>query len=149
MTQTEVSEVQKAGRRRAVPILGFIIALVITGVAPVALSNLVLNALLLFPLVLIFIYLSKLKTDEWGLRWGKTGDYLLAIVYPISLAIVIALLAALTGNIGIVTANFALVGKTVYLFFITLVLAFTMEEGFFRGWMYAAMEKLDSLQEVS
>ena len=78
---------------------------------------------------------------ELGLEFGTFRDYIWAILYPLGICLPIIFIAILTGNMGGFNYTSQTVGKIVYLFFYTLILAFATEEGFFRGWLFGIMER--------
>jgi membrane protease YdiL (CAAX protease family) len=78
---------------------------------------------------------------ELGLEFGSLRDYVWAILYPLSICLVIIIIALVTGNIVETKYSNEMTGKIVYLFVYTLIMAFTTEEGFFRGWLFGILER--------
>jgi membrane protease YdiL (CAAX protease family) len=115
--------------------------LVITALAPVIFNVEQLQALVIFPIILILVHLTKLSFKELGLTSGTLKDYGTAIFYPLSIGVPIIILAYLTGNLGTIGYNAEVPGKVALLFFTTLILAVATEEGFFRGWLFGILER--------
>lgn len=121
--------------------MGYILVLIISSLAPIILNNEQLQAVVIFPLILILVYFTKMNGKELGLEFGIFRDYIWAILYPIGICLPIILIALLTGNIGEFNYSKEMTGKIAYLFFLTLILAFTTEEGFFRGWLFGILQR--------
>jgi len=120
---------------------GYITMLVITTVMPLMFNAEQLQALVIFPIILISAYLTGVGSDEMGLKPGTLKEYGIAVSYPLIICIFIILIAAFTGNLGEISYNAEIPGKTALLFFMTLILAFATEEGFFRGWLFGMLER--------
>lgn len=56
-----------------------------------------LNVLPLIPLFFLCWYLQRLSRVEIGLTWGRRGDYSLAVLYPVSVLILVGLIAWVSG----------------------------------------------------
>jgi len=121
--------------------IGYIIMLAITAILPVILNVEKLQSLVIFPIILILVHLTKLSFKELGLTSGTLKDYGTAVLYPLSIAVPIIILAYLTGNLGTISYNAEVPGNVALLFFTTLILAVATEEGFFRGWMFGILER--------
>lgn len=100
------------------------------------------SALPLFPLAGLFWQLQTFTRAEMGLTWGRASDYGLALAYPVLVlgamaAIAYAFDAVDTSNTDWNKAflNIGLMSSTG-----TLVVLLT-EEGFFRGWLWAALKR--------
>lgn len=122
-------------------ILGTGVAIVITTVMDA--NNLAaFSALPLAPLTALFWYLQKLSRAEMGLAWGRTGDYGLAVAYPLSVLGLIALIALSVGAVNTSDADW---NKTLInislLSSIGILMGLITEEGFFRGWLWAALKR--------
>lgn len=126
-----------------IPLLGFVIALVLTAFVPFWTGKTSLQVTLLFPLILIFAYYTKMNAKELGLTFGEKKEYLIAIAYPLISALIVIILATVSGNLGKITTSFATLSAFLGLFFTTLILTVTTEEGFFRGWLFGVMEKYE------
>lgn len=124
-----------------VALIGYLFVLVISALAPIVLNNEQLQSAVLFPMFLILVYITKMKWEEVGLNFGSLKDYVWAILYPLGICLPIILIALVTGNIGGINYSEEMTGKIAYLFFMTLILAFTTEEGFFRGWLFGVLER--------
>lgn len=122
-------------------LIGYILVMICSALAPIIFNNVQLEALVIFPIVLILAYLTKMNGKELGLEFGKLRDYIWAILYPLSICLVIIIIALITGNINQVNYSNEMMDKIAYLFFFTLILAFTTEEGFFRGWLFGILER--------
>ncbi|MBI5458749.1 CPBP family intramembrane glutamic endopeptidase [Methanobacterium sp.] len=122
-------------------LIGYFLVMICSTLAPVIFNNEQLQALVIFPIIIILAYWTKMNGKELGLEFGSLRDYVWAILYPLSICLVIIVIALVTGNIGEIKYPNEMTGKIVYLFFYTLILAFATEEGFFRGWLYGILER--------
>jgi membrane protease YdiL (CAAX protease family) len=105
------------------------------------------SSLPLLPLLVLFWYLQRFSAKDVGFTWGRSRalrSYGLAILYPLVVMGAIAGVAALTGALNPAAApyhghsmwlNLLLVGGT------TIPVALVTEEGFFRGWLWASLER--------
>lgn len=99
-----------------------------------------LSALPLIPLFALFAWLDRISRVELGLTVGHAREFALALAHPI---FVIGGLAALSFaaaaidvshlNVGKAAANVAIMAIA------TFLVAIVTEEGFFRGWLWAAL----------
>jgi uncharacterized protein len=128
------------------PIAGVVLAIAVTSTMDATGAS-AFSSLPLFPLLLLFWYLQRFSLKEIGLVWGKPHalrSYGLAILYPIVVMGAIAAIAALTGALNPAGAaphkhsawlNLILVGGA------TIPAALLTEEGFFRGWLWASLNR--------
>jgi membrane protease YdiL (CAAX protease family) len=128
-------------RRLRWPILGTLLAIAATTVMDaVGLSN--FNA---FPLIVLFFgfwYLQRLSRIEVGLSWGGWRDYALAVLYPVLVLGLIGLIAALSGAFTRTAIDWSnTVGMLLVSILLTVLLAIITEEGFFRGWLWASLQR--------
>jgi len=124
------------------PILGVLVAIAITSTMD-ATGLSAYSALPLAPLLGIFWYLQRLPRREVGFAWGRWRHYVLAVLYPVVVAAEIILVAIVAGamdpshtNWKKAAINFLLVAFT------TVLVAIITEEGFFRGWFWASLERV-------
>lgn len=100
------------------------------------------SALPLMPLTALMWYLQKLSRAEMGLVIGKVSDYLPALLYPLLALGLVAGVAALTGAMDTAETDW---NKTLLniglMSTIGIVLTLITEEGFFRGWLWASLER--------
>lgn len=101
-----------------------------------------LNVLPLIPLFFLFWYLQRLSRREIGLAWGRSQDYALAIFYPVLVLALVGLIAWLSGAVTIghidwLSTFLNLAGQVL----VTTVFAIVTEEGIFRGWLWASLER--------
>ncbi len=122
-------------------LIGYVLVMICSALAPIIFNNAQLEALVIFPIILILAYWTKMNGKELGLEFGRLRDYVWAILYPVSICLVIIIIAMVTGNIGEIKYSNEMIGKIAYLFFYTLILAFATEEGFFRGWLFGILER--------
>ncbi|BDZ68253.1 CPBP family intramembrane glutamic endopeptidase [Methanobacterium ferruginis] len=122
-------------------LIGYLLVMICSTLAPIIFNDEQLHALILFPLILILAYWTKMNGKELGLEFGSLRDYVWAILYPLSICLVIIIIAMVTGNIVETKYSNEMTGKIVYLFVYTLIMAFTTEEGFFRGWLFGILER--------
>jgi hypothetical protein len=122
-------------------LIGYLLVMICSTLAPIIFNDEQLHALILFPLILILVYWTKMNVKELGLEFGSLRDYMWAILYPLSICLVIIIIALVTGNIVETKYSNEMTGKIAYLFVYTLIMAFTTEEGFFRGWLFGILER--------
>jgi len=123
------------------PVFGVLLAIAITASMDAA-GYSAFSALPLFPLLGLFWALQKVPRRNIGLVWGCLPHYGLALLYPIAVMGFLAVVTLITGaaeptNVDWSKAakNFALVGGS------TVLVAILTEEGFFRGWLWASLER--------
>ena len=102
----------------------------------------VFSALPLFPLAGLFWYLQKFSRHDIGLVWGDLRTYVLALVYPMLVLGLIGVIAWMFGAVDTSNAdwnkaffNMALMSSA------GVVMVLITEEGFFRGWLWAALSR--------
>lgn len=121
------------------PVLGTLLAIAATAVMDVVgLINVV-------PLVLLFLlfwYLQRLSRAEIGLTWGRWRDYAVAVFYPALVLGLVGLIAWLSGAVKLAAIDWA---NTVFMLVIYILAnglgALVTEEGFFRGWLWASLQR--------
>lgn len=123
------------------PILGVLAAIAIT-TAMDAVGLAAFSALPLFPLMVLFWYLQRLSRPSVGFVRGRWSHYGLAVLYPMLVLGLTALITVVAGAARFGSThwekawiNLALVGIS------TILVAIVTEEGFFRGWLWAALER--------
>ena len=100
------------------------------------------NSLPLIPLFFLFWYLTRLSRADIGLAWGRPRDYALAVFYPVVVVGLIALVALASGSVNTAHTDWAHVGVQVGTSLVfTLILAILTEEGIFRGWLWATLQR--------
>ncbi len=122
-------------------VLGVVIAITISTTLD-ATGYFMFSALPLFPLAGLFWYLQKFSRREIGLVWGNLHAYGLALAYPILVLGLVAAIAVIRGATDTSNAdwnkaflNMALMSST------GIILTLITEEGFFRGWLWAALRR--------
>jgi uncharacterized protein len=123
------------------PILGVILALVVT-TSMDATGHTAFSALPLFPLMVGLWYLQHLPRVAMGFTWGRWLHYALAVLYPLLVLGAIALIsfAADVASPSIVNWRRILLRIAVVTLSTALV-AIVTEEGFFRGWLWASLQR--------
>ncbi|MGB6520263.1 MAG: CPBP family intramembrane glutamic endopeptidase [Candidatus Cybelea sp.] len=123
------------------PAIGVAIAIAVTATLD-ANGLTAFSALPLLPLMLFFAFLERFSPRVLGFGWGKGGDYLLAAGYPL---IVLGLVAGIAIVFGHGNVNAANVPKALITFVSivvgTLIVGLLTEEGFFRGWLWASLQR--------
>ena len=124
------------------PVIGALVAIAGTSALDAAgLSAYVANSLLL-PLFLLFWYLQRMSRSAIGLTWGRWRDYALSVFYPVLVLAVAALIAWLSGAVHLAAIDWATtVHSLVVLTLVTTLGAIVTEEGFFRGWLWASLQR--------
>jgi membrane protease YdiL (CAAX protease family) len=122
-------------------VVGTCIAIIITTVMD-ANGLAAFSALPLLPLTALFWYLQKFSRADMALKIGSAKGYGLAVAYPV-VVLGLAALAAFAGgatdlsgtdwnktlvNIGLMSS-------------VGIVMGLLTEEGFFRGWLWAALKR--------
>jgi membrane protease YdiL (CAAX protease family) len=123
------------------PVIGTFVAIVATAVMDaVGLSG--INFLPLIPLFIAFWYLQRLSRVEIGLTWGRGRDYVLALFYPTVVLALIGLIAWMSGAVNVAITNWAnTLAMLVVSVLVTIALALLTEEGFFRGALWASLQR--------
>lgn len=100
------------------------------------------SALPLLPLMGLFWFLERLPLRNMGFVWGRWRDYGLALLYPVLVPGLLTVIAAAAGAVDVsqtdwkkVWINCALIAAG------TFLAAIVTEEGFFRGWLWASLER--------
>src|SRR5438034_7679754 len=96
-----MTRVTPGTRLWALPILGVAIAIAgTTTMDATGLSD--FSAFALLPLIFLFWYIDRLSRLEMGFRWGKPTHFALALLYPLLVIGLIAIVAGTkTGALGI------------------------------------------------
>lgn len=102
-----------------------------------------LNILPLVPLFFLFWYLQHLSRREIGLTWGHWRDYGLAVFYPILTIALIGLIAWLSRAVTVQSIDWSRTLLTLVFAQLipTIVFALITEEGIFRGWLWASLQR--------
>jgi uncharacterized protein len=129
----------KAGLWR--PALGVLAAIAIT-TAMDASGLSALSALPLCPLMGLLWYLERPSRPSMGFVWGRPAHYLAAVAYPLVVLAIVALVAAAAGAVDLSRTDWKKAGLNLALVSIsTIPVAIVTEEGFFRGWLWASLER--------
>lgn len=129
-------------------ILGVLAAIAITSTMD-ATGLATFSALPLFPLLGLFWYLQRFSRAELGFKWGRWRYYSLAALYPVSVMGAITIVATAAGVIDLSHTNWKKAGINFALVTIsTILVAIVTEEGFFRGWLWASLQRA-GLQKAS
>lgn len=100
------------------------------------------SAFPLFPLMGLFWYLQRFSRADVGFVWGKARHYGLAVLFPLAVLSVTAFVAAMTGAVDISETDWQKAGLHLALVASsTIIVATFTEEGFFRGWLWAALRR--------
>ena len=123
------------------PILGVLLAIGITTTMD-ATGLSAASALPLFPLMGLFWYLERLPRRDMGFVWGRWRDYGLAALYPVLILGTIALVAVAARAVDVSRAEWSKAWLNLALVAIAnFLVAILTEEGFFRGWLWASLER--------
>ena len=123
------------------PILGVLIAIVITTTMD-ATGLSALSALPMFPLMGIFWYLERLSRRSMGFVWGRWRHYGMATLYPVLVLGTITFISAAARAVDLSQTNWDKAWLNLALITIsTILVAILTEEGFFRGWLWASLER--------
>ena len=123
------------------PVLGVALAIAVTTVMD-ARGLAAFSALPLFPLMGILWYVERLSRQSVGLTWGRWRHYGLAVLYPVLVMGALAAISAATGAVSASGTNWRKAGLNLLLLAVsTFLVAILTEEGFFRGWLWASLER--------
>jgi len=123
------------------PILGVLVAIAVT-TAMDATGLSAFSALPLFPLMALFWYLGRLPRQGLGFVWGRGRHYGLATLYPLCVLGAVTIVSTVAGAVDLSHTNWrkALLNLTL-VSLSTFLVATVTEEGFFRGWLWASLER--------
>lgn len=100
------------------------------------------NAFPLIPLFLLFWYLQRLSRTEIGLTWARRRDYGLAVLYPTLVLAMVGVIAWLSGAVTFAAIDWAkTLSSLVASILLTIILGIVTEEGLFRGWLWASLQR--------
>jgi membrane protease YdiL (CAAX protease family) len=123
------------------PLLGVLVAIAITTTMDASGLS-AFSALPLFPLLLLFWYAERLPRRSVGFTLGRWRHYGLAVLHPASVLGALALVAAATGAVDVSKTDWTKAGlNTAIVAVSTVLVAILTEEGFFRGWLWASLER--------
>lgn len=124
-------------------LFGVIAAIAITSTMD-ATGLMAYSAFPLFPLLLIFWRWQRMRPAEIGFRLGSASNYGLALLYPV---IVIGAIAAVAFAMHATdlskTVWYKVAINVTMLTLFTTIVAILTEEGFFRGWLWAALKRAE------
>ena len=123
------------------PIGGVLLAIGITSTMD-ATGFTMFSALPLLPLMVLFWLLQRFTRAEIGFVWGRRQHDGLAIIHPLVVVGLAALIALMTGAVDVSGAEWQKVGLNLVLMSLTGVPMLVLnEEGFFRGWLWASLSR--------
>lgn len=123
------------------PVLGVVAAIAITTTMD---ANGLLNfsALPLAALFGLFWYLQRIPRVEIGFVWARAGFFGLALLQPLLVIGLIALIAFVAGAVHLEYTDWKKAGVNFALITVsTILVASITEEGFFRGWLWASLTR--------
>ena len=125
----------------ALPIVG--VAIAIAGTTTMDATGLsAFSAFALLPLMLLFWYFDRLSRSEMGFRWGKPAQHALALVYPLVVIGLVAIVATFAGAVDLSKTNWGkALANLLILTIATALVAIITEEGFFRGWLWGSLTR--------
>jgi membrane protease YdiL (CAAX protease family) len=101
------------------------------------------GALSLLPLTGLFWFLGKYSRSEMGIVFGSRESYGWAVVYPLVVPGVLTVAAFAFGAVDLTDTEWGKAGRNFALMAATGILGTLLtEEGFFRGWLWAALKKI-------
>ena len=125
------------------PLIGVLAAIAVT-TAMDATGLSAFSALPLFPLLILFWYLQRLSRLSVGFALGSWRHYGLAVLYPVIVIGAVACIAAAAGAIDLSKTNWEKAwincARVALATFLVVILT---EEGFFRGWLWASLQRAD------
>src|SRR5262249_20267089 len=101
-----------------------------------------LNFLPLLLLFVLFSYLQRLSRAEIGFTWGRWRDYGLALIYPVVVLGLVGLIGWISGGVTLASIDWpATLPRVAASILASILLALVTEEGFFRGWLWASLQR--------
>jgi membrane protease YdiL (CAAX protease family) len=123
------------------PLLGVLAAIAVT-TSMDATGLTAFSALPLFPLIVAFCYLQHLSPTAIGFTWGRWRYFGIAVLYPLLVLGTVALICLAAGAVSISSASWRKTLLNIALVTISTALVATLtEEGFFRGWLWASLQR--------
>jgi hypothetical protein len=105
------------------------------------------SALPLLPLMVIFWYFERLSRPRMGFAWGRWSHFGLAMLYPLTVLSVGALVSTAAGAVDLSQTNWEKAWLNCALVTVsTFLVAILTEEGFFRGWLWASLARTGEKQ---
>src|SRR5690349_12588988 len=100
------------------------------------------SALPLIPLFAVFAWLERVPAKKLGFSVGASSYYSLAIGHPLLVMGILAALAQASGALDLGGFDGSKSAKNMAILAgATFVMAIVTEEGFFRGWLWAALSR--------
>ena len=100
------------------------------------------SALILFPLGGLLWSLQKFSRQDIGLVWGQPRLFAAALAYPVLVLGSMAAIALLAGVVDTSSTDWnKTLLNTVLMSSTGVIMVLITEEGFFRGWLWAALER--------
>ena len=123
------------------PVIGVLAAIAITTTMDASgLTN--FSALPLAALLGLFWYLQRLSRAEIGFVWAKARYFGLALLHPLLVLGILALIALGMGTTQVESTDWQRAGLNFVLMTVSTVLVtIVTEEGFFRGWLWASLKR--------
>jgi len=123
------------------PAIGVLGAIAVTATMD-ATGRAAFSALPLFPLLALLWYLERLPRQSVGFVWARARHCGLAVLYPVCVLGAMTIICTLAGAIDLSHAQWRkVVINLVLLSVSTFLVAIITEEGFFRGWLWASLER--------
>jgi uncharacterized protein len=124
-----------------IPILGVFLAVAITAAMDATgLAN--FSAFPLLPLMLLFWWIERIPRRNMGFVWGTFHGYGIAVLYPIAVMGILFLICAASGDLDWSKTDWKKASLNLLLIAVsTTLVGILTEEGFFRGWLWASLEK--------
>lgn len=123
------------------PLFGTLVAIAASAAMDAAgISN--FNVLPLIVLFFLYWYLLRFSRQELGLTWGHLRDYAPAVLYPLIVLGLIGVIAWLAGATKVGNIDWGnILGNLALQLGLTIAFAIVTEEGIFRGWLWACLER--------
>ena len=123
------------------PVLGVLLAIAVTTTMDASGLS-AFSALPLFPLMGVFWYIERLSRQSMGFVWGRWRHYGLAALYPVLVLGTVTLVSSLAGAVDLSHTNWRKAAINLALVAVsTFLVVILTEEGFFRGWLWASLER--------
>lgn len=147
MTMSETLDMRDMRHSLRWPVIGTLVAIAATAILDAAVGGVAGVStygagILLLLLFLLFWYLQRLSRSAIGLTWGRWRDYALAVCYPALVLALGGLIAWLSGAVNLAATDWApIVSSLVVLTLVHSLGAIVTEDGFFRGWLWASLQR--------
>jgi membrane protease YdiL (CAAX protease family) len=131
------------------PIAGSLAALILSPLLEFTTGMMLLYSLAVLALLIVFWGLTRLSRRQMGIQLGDPTSYGMGLLYPVGvMGVIVAIAAKLVGLHleGLIVSELA--RDLVFVFGATVLAALLTEDGYFRGWLWGALDRESFKAEV-